>query len=84
MGKLVIRARLGGMVGVTDRFRMKKGQFSLSKQQEQLVMRKAEITAVTNDEERDIGQAGVRAFAVYLKSGSAGRRMSKYHIGHGS
>lgn len=73
MGKLIIRAKLGGVVGVTDRFRFKKGQFSLSEAQEQLVMRKAEISATTGDEVKNIGKAGAKAFTAFIKSGNKTR-----------
>lgn len=80
-GKLVIKAILGtqtqilpsgksARIGVSDRFRFKAGQMSLSQQQEQMVMRKAEITATTRDEVEQIANAGGRAFTAYVKTGA--------------
>lgn len=68
-GRMMIAAKLGGVVGVTDRFRMKDGQINLSQAQEQMLMRKAEITATTQDERDKIGVAGVVGFKKFIASG---------------
>ena len=72
-GRMMIAAKLGGVVGVTDRFRMKDGQINLSQAQEQMLMRKAEITATTPDERDKIGLAGVVGFKKFIASGNRTR-----------
>lgn len=66
MGKLMIRARLGGVVGLSGRYRFKEGQFALTKQQEQIERRRAEIAAVTADEVQQINTAGSKAFVARI------------------
>lgn len=83
-GRMIIKAVLGNTmwitpsgktrrVGVTDRFRMKEGQHSLSKAQEQMLQRKAEITATTQDERDKIGIAGAVGFKKFIASGNRTR-----------
>lgn len=74
-GVYLIKAKLGSdtMQNVTDRFRYKKGQTSLTQQQEQLVMRKAEITATTAAERHEIGKAAAEGFIKYIASGNRTR-----------